>query len=69
MSTPQLEAQIDTVVKRLALALQAPPAVLEPEVRAAFAEWGDARVRDFVPIFVERSLRDRLRTSTPSPAA
>lgn len=69
MSTAQLESQIDTVVKRLAMALKAPPSVLEPEVRAAFAEWGDARVRDFVPIFVERALRDRLRAVTPSPAA
>jgi hypothetical protein len=53
------EDQIDSVVRRLTATLDVPPAIVEAEVRAAFEEWGDARVRDFVPIFVERELRER----------
>ena len=51
--------QIAGVIRRLA-ASGLPVAEVEPEVRARFDEWRDARVRDFVPIFVERAVRDSL---------
>lgn len=37
-----------------------PREVVEQHVREGFARWEDARVRDFVPIFVERAARARL---------
>ena len=36
---------------------------LESRVREEFTRWSAVPVRDFVPIFVERALRGRLRAS------
>ena len=35
--------------------------VIDAGVRAEFSRWERSRVQDFVPIFVARSLRGRLR--------
>ena len=56
------QEQIDGVVRRLASVANLPPAVVESQVRELFGAWQDARVRDFVPIFVERVIRERLET-------
>lgn len=55
------DEQIETVVRRLTSTLGVPREEIESAVRAAFDGWNDARVRDFVPIFVERELRGRFR--------
>lgn len=34
---------------------------IETVVRADFARWSGAPIQDFVPIFVERKIRERLR--------
>jgi hypothetical protein len=54
---------VAAVVRRLASSIDLPAAIIEDEVRLAFDEWGEARVRDFVPIFVERELKARLVAS------
>jgi hypothetical protein len=35
--------------------------LIEEDVREEFDRWSDVPVRDFVPIFVERALRGKLR--------
>ena len=60
------QEQIDGVVRRLASIADLPPGVVESEVRERFEEWQDARVRDFVPIFVERAIRERLEAGAPT---
>jgi hypothetical protein len=40
---------------------QLPPAAIEDGVRAEFDRRSDSPVQDFVPIFVERALRAKLR--------
>ena len=40
------------------------PDLIEYGVRNEFSRWSSARVRDFVPIFVERALRGKLRELT-----
>lgn len=59
------QEQIDGVVRRLT-AIGLPPAYVESEVRERFSEWHDARVRDFVPIFVERAVRERIEAAVPA---
>jgi hypothetical protein len=59
-----LKNQIESVTRRLASTFDLPADAIEPEVRAAFEEWDHARVRDFVPIFVERELRSRRRRAS-----
>ena len=60
VNAPSLDDQIAMVVRQLATSLRLPPTDVELEVRRAFADWDGARVRDFVPIFVEREVRGRL---------
>jgi hypothetical protein len=55
-----IDDQVAMVVRRLAPSVDLPVATIEQEVRLAFDQWDEARVRDFVPIFVERDLRGRL---------
>jgi hypothetical protein len=64
MDGTTLDDQIATVVKRLGPTVALDPDRLEAEVRACFADWDDARVREFVPIFVERTLRGKLGLSS-----
>ena len=63
MNERTLDDEVATVVKRLGTAVELPDDRLELEVRATFADWDDAKVREFVPIFVERSLRGKLGLS------
>jgi hypothetical protein len=37
-----------------------PQAELESAARSCFANWSDARIRDFVPILAERCARERV---------
>jgi hypothetical protein len=60
MHAVSLDDQVATVMKRLGSAVELPADRLEAEVRASFADWDDAKVREFVPILVERSLRGKL---------
>lgn len=56
-----VEDQIAGVVRRLVAASAAvDPSDIEVEVRRCFADWADAPVREFVPIFAERIVRQRL---------
>lgn len=56
-----VEDQIAGVVRRLVAGSAAvDPSEIETEVRRCFADWADAPVREFVPIFVERMVRRRL---------
>ena len=57
-----LQDQINGVIRRLTSTAGVPADVVESEVRERFGDWRDARVRDFVPIFVERAVRERLET-------
>jgi hypothetical protein len=41
-----------------------PPEVIEHSVREEFVRWSAVPVHDFVPIFVARALRGRLRDLT-----
>ena len=41
------------------------PDVIECRVREEFDRWAGVPVRDFVPIFVERALRGKLRNQSP----
>ena len=68
MTPTPLEEQINSVVRRLSSTLELPASDIEPEVRAAFAELDGVRVRDFLPILVERRVKTRRRLVKP-PAA
>jgi hypothetical protein len=56
------EDQIAGIVRRLDRSLRGAISVgdIEDHVRACFGQWEDARVRDYLPIFVERCARERL---------
>jgi hypothetical protein len=41
------------------------PDVIECRVREEFDRWAGVPVRDFIPIFVERALRGKLRNHAP----
>jgi hypothetical protein len=41
------------------------PDVIECRVREEFDRWAGVPVRDFIPIFVERALRGKLRNLAP----
>jgi hypothetical protein len=69
MNETSLDDQVATVVKRLGRTVELPPARLEAEVRSCFGDWDDARVREFIPIFVERALRGKLGLSSSETAA
>jgi hypothetical protein len=56
------ERHVRAVVSRLAQEFDGPPDDLELRVRSEFSRWEQARVTQFVPVFVERSIRDELRT-------
>jgi hypothetical protein len=40
------------------------PEAIEDEVRAEFVRWSAVPVHEFVPIFVERAMRQKLRAQT-----
>lgn len=55
--------KVEGVVRRIRVALGGvvDERVIEAEVRASFAEWGDAPVRDFIPLLAERRVLELLR--------
>jgi len=57
------EARIAGVVGRLTASLgdDVDRQEVEAEVRRCFANWQDARVREFLPVLAEKAARDRLR--------
>ena len=54
----QVKRVTAAVVRRTGTGLR--PEVVERAVRDEFADFAAARVRDFVPVFVERRARDRV---------
>ena len=68
MDEASLDDQVASVVKRLSKVTDLPALRLEAEVRDGFAAWQDAKVREFVPIFVERAVRERLGLSSQDTA-
>ena len=60
MAVVDEQSQVEVVVKRLAPDVDLPLPALESEVRACFRAWAGVPVRDYVPIFVERELRQQL---------
>jgi hypothetical protein len=54
---------LSVIAERLAEEFGQDRARVETRVRAAYEHWGDARVRTFVPIMVERRVRVELRHS------
>jgi hypothetical protein len=60
VTTNTLDDQIAMVVRQLTPTIDLPPAAIELEVRRAFATWNQARIRDYLPIFVAREVRGRL---------
>jgi hypothetical protein len=68
VTTPALEA----LVQRMCAEYDVPPDRIRDEVTSIYAEFADARVQTFVPVLVERRLRDRLRAqvgAVPAPRA
>jgi hypothetical protein len=59
------DLEVDRVSAELADKFQdVSPDVIEHGVRQEFGRWSAVPVRDFVPIFVERALRGKLRELT-----
>ena len=62
-TTPALEA----LVQRMCLEYDVAPEEIRRDVISIYAEFADARVQTFVPVLVERQLRDRLRVRARIP--
>ncbi|MCU1429613.1 MAG: hypothetical protein JWL83_3613, partial [Actinomycetia bacterium] len=58
------DAQVRSVAARLATEFGRRDDEVEPRVRREFARWQEARVTQFVPVFVERTVRHQLRHGT-----
>jgi hypothetical protein len=54
------ETHLHVVADRLAAEFGEDRSRVETRVRAAYERWGDARVRNFLPIIVERAVREEL---------
>ena len=56
------EHHIEVVVRRLRATIDkvVPDEVIEERVRASFAEWRAAPIRDFIPLLAERRARETL---------
>jgi hypothetical protein len=46
---------------------EVPSEELETAIRGCFANWSDARVRDFVPILAERCAREHINQTRQDP--
>jgi hypothetical protein len=55
------DKHVRAVTDRLAEEFGGTAVDLEHRVRSEFSRWGDARVTQFVPVFVERTVRNELR--------
>ena len=61
MDRSEEERAINEIVERLAKRFpQVPPADIADTVSASRPEFADAPIRDFVPLFVERSAKHQL---------
>jgi hypothetical protein len=70
MDRSEEDRAIDEVVDRLAkLFPELPAEVVATAVSQVQPEFDDAPIRDFVPLFVERSAKARLRQSVDSTAS
>ena len=56
------ELEVDRLSADLAARFHMAHEIVEDRVRAEFGRWSQVPVQDFVPIFVERHVRGRLRT-------
>jgi hypothetical protein len=67
--TEDEEAAIGATVAHLGRQFQGevPPQELETAIRGCFANWSDARVRDFVPILAERCAREQINQPRQPP--
>ena len=65
-----VETALADVTRRLVgrFSPRLPAPVVEETVRACAARWHDARVTEFVPLFVERRSIERLRALAAEPA-
>lgn len=60
------DAAVDHVIERLRQQFpQVSSDVVTRAVRERYGALQDARVRDFLPVLIERSARDQLRTANP----
>ena len=59
------ERHVQFVTERLAHQFDRSPDEVESRVRAAYGEWEGARVRAFVAIMVERTVRRELKEQAP----
>jgi hypothetical protein len=68
--TLPLEDQVDKVAQRLAdeFSGTVPDPIVRNLVREAYVEMSSAKVTQFVPVLVDRSVRARLRAGAGSPA-
>jgi len=60
-STRHVDAVVESLQARFS---SAEPEFIRALVEAEFASYSDARVRDFIPVLVEASVRTRLRQAT-----
>jgi hypothetical protein len=60
-ATSKDEKHVRAVTTRLVEEFGGTSDELEGRVRSEFSRWENVRVTQFVPVFVERSLRDELR--------
>ena len=67
--TPEEEARaINDVTRRLAIRYpHLDVRTIASEVTNAHAQFAGSRIRDFIPLFVERTVRDRLATEPAQP--
>lgn len=66
-STRTVDSQVERVADRLATeyADRVPGVVVREMVDAAYGPLRSARVTQFVPVLVDRTVRDRLRSQRP----
>jgi hypothetical protein len=56
------EREVEQLSSELAERFQVARDVVESRVRAEFRRWSSVPIKDFVPIFVERAIRGRIRS-------
>ena len=71
LPTPSLADQVDKVAARLSdeFAGSVPDQVVKGLVREAYVEMSSARVTQFVPVLVDRSVRARIRATKHAQAS